>query len=84
MRRRAFSQLQIGEHLHRIGDLWVITVPEIWTKTPPVPGVLAVFGAPEPGGLVAYADDRNLIGRRYDPSETLSAAFEGRLGAELN
>ena len=38
----------------------------------------------KPGGLVAYADDSNLIGRRYDPSESLSAAFEGRLGAELN
>lgn len=33
MRRRAFSQLQIGKHMHRIGALWVITVPEDLTKT---------------------------------------------------
>lgn len=38
----------------------------------------------KPGGLVAYADDSGLIGRRYQPSESLIAAFEGRLGAELN
>lgn len=38
----------------------------------------------KPGGLVAYADESDLIGRRYQPSESLAAAFEGRLGAELN
>jgi signal transduction histidine kinase len=38
----------------------------------------------KPGGLIAYADDSSLIGRRYPPSESLNAAFEGRLGAELN
>ncbi len=38
----------------------------------------------KPGGLVAYADDSGLIGQRYPPSESLTAAFEGRLRAELN
>ena len=38
----------------------------------------------KPGGLVAYADDSELIGRRYPPSQSLTAAFEGRLGAEMN
>jgi signal transduction histidine kinase len=38
----------------------------------------------KPGGLVAYADDSGLIGQRFQPSESLTAAFEGTLGAELN
>ncbi len=38
----------------------------------------------KPGGLIAYADDSNLIGQRYQPSQSLNEAFEGRLVAELN
>jgi integrase len=33
MRRRAFSQLRIVEHLRKISGLWEITVPENLTKT---------------------------------------------------
>ena len=33
MRRRAFSQLRIAEHLHRLGAQFVITVPAELTKT---------------------------------------------------
>ncbi|MES0198872.1 site-specific integrase [Mesorhizobium sp. M0011] len=33
MRRRAFSQLRIEEHLRKIGELWAITVTEDLTKT---------------------------------------------------
>ncbi|WP_162251999.1 site-specific integrase [Mesorhizobium sp. Root552] len=33
MRRRAFSQLRLNEHLRRIGNRWVIMVPEDLTKT---------------------------------------------------
>jgi signal transduction histidine kinase len=38
----------------------------------------------KPGGLVAYADDSSLIGQRFEPSQSLVQAFEGRLVAELN
>jgi signal transduction histidine kinase len=38
----------------------------------------------KPGGLVAFANDSSLIGQRFHPSASLIAAFEGRLGAELN
>ena len=37
----------------------------------------------KPGGLIAYADDSGLIGQSYPPSESLTAAFEGRLRAGL-
>lgn len=33
LRRRAFSQLRISEHLHRIGDQWLIMTPPELTKT---------------------------------------------------
>ena len=38
----------------------------------------------KPGGLVAYAGDGDLIGRRYQPSVSLNKAFEGRPMAELD
>jgi signal transduction histidine kinase len=38
----------------------------------------------KPGGLIAYAADPELIGRRFAASESLEGAFQGRVMAELD
>jgi len=38
----------------------------------------------KPGGLVAYAEDNDLIGRRFPLSESLERAFAGEIVAELD
>jgi len=36
------------------------------------------------GGLVAYSDDAAIVGKRFQPSESLTAALSGRVMAELD
>jgi signal transduction histidine kinase len=38
----------------------------------------------KPGGLVAYSEDNQLIGRRFPPSPSLQRAFAGEIVAELD
>src|SRR5262245_17344918 len=38
----------------------------------------------KPGGLVAFAGDNSLIGQRFEPSQSLEKALDGKLVAELN
>ncbi len=38
----------------------------------------------KPGGLVAYSDEEEIVGRRFAPSPSLEAAFTGRVVAEFD
>ncbi len=38
----------------------------------------------KPGGLVVYSSDRSIVGRRFEPTENLRAAWRGHVAAEFD